>query len=55
MEVIHKAKYRLKAVVVSLLIAVAIVAEVLPEETAKIVVVPVLVSALLAEGLIREW
>jgi len=55
LQVLAKSKYRLKQVLVTTLIVVALAGEVIPEELAKLVVVPALVGAVLAEALIREW
>ena len=54
-QVLHRSKYRLKQVLVTVLIVAALAGEAVPEETAKLVVVPALVGAILAEALVREW
>ncbi len=55
MQVLVKAKYRLKQILVTALIVIALAGEAIPEETAKIIVIPALVGAILSEALIREW
>ena len=55
MQVLQKSKYRIKQIIVTVLIVIGIAGEVLPEDTAKIIVVPALVGAILSEALIREW
>ena len=55
MQVLAKSKYRLKQILVTVLIVIGLAGEVIPEETAKIIVVPALVGAILCEALIREW
>ncbi len=55
MQVLQKSKYRLKQVLVCVLIVVGLAGEVLPEDSAKIVVVPALAAAILCEALVREW
>ncbi len=55
MQVLAKTKYRLKQISVTVLIVVALAGEAIPEETAKILVIPALVGAILSEALIREW
>ena len=55
LQVLAKSKYRLKQVLVTVLIVVALAGEVIPEELAKLVTVPALVGAILVEALVREW
>ncbi len=51
MQVLAKSKYRLKQILVLSLMVIALAGEAVPEEIAKIVVIPALVGAILTEAL----